>query len=375
LRPFNSLKEAREQAEAEALLLRLQAKGVPVESRADFCPDCDGEGLIHSGSAFADIPGQGWVRLNLAWSRACLCRRGRSRLALWRETQCASCDHGYLWEPYQGKKSLGASFCPNCGEGRRLLALKEEAIRAKAQLAIMRLVEESGLACGLRDKTFNNFLVVGKNETEREEREAARAQVLTAAQGGQSVILIGPCGIGKSHLAAAYLNLGLSHGQSGIFRTFARLMDSLRDTIGSEQASWGERLELLCSVRVLVIDDLDKTKFTEKAVEALFTLVDERIARNLPTVITINKTLAQLWERLYKVSGVDDGQVGALRSRLGGMAFNRVGWSCSDWRLEPLASASTSGGNSRPLLIAPASTIVRRASLKVLDPWNEAEEF
>lgn len=75
----------------------------------------------------------------------------------------------------------------------------------------------------------------------------------------------------------------------------------------------GESVELFerwCLIEILILDDVFKVKLTERVEEQIFLIVDERIQRGLPMIVTTNDTEDSLLSRL----SADRGQ--ALVARL-----------------------------------------------------------
>jgi len=95
-----------------------------------------------------------------------------------------------------------------------------------------------------------------------------------AAQPAGWLYLCGPCGAGKSHLAAAIANHLAMRGQ-GV--TYASVPDLLRFVRrGSGDGAADERLDALTAIDVLILDDLGAEHLTAWAQEQLFVLLKPR---------------------------------------------------------------------------------------------------
>jgi len=98
--------------------------------------------------------------------------------------------------------------------------------------------------------------------------------------------LCGPCGAGKSHLAAAIAHTLATSGQ-GV--TYASVPDLLRFVRrGFEERTADERLDALLAIEVLILDDLGAEYLTAWAQEQLFVLLNARYLANRATVLTSN---------------------------------------------------------------------------------------
>lgn len=99
-----------------------------------------------------------------------------------------------------------------------------------------------------------------------------------------NLVLLGPVGTGKTHTGIAALQYLASYrGCSFAFFPVVELLDALRPG-GDGDAL----LERLCSVRVLLLDDLGAEKGSEWTTERLYLLVNRRWLEGRPTIVTTN---------------------------------------------------------------------------------------
>lgn len=151
--------------------------------------------------------------------------------------------------------------------------------------------------------------------------------VLDAAKlvglGMGNLFLVGPAGVGKTHLAVGALRTLIeTKSVQGYFCVVAELMDELRR--GSKGGADAELVSRLTSAGGLVLDDLGVERTTAYATERLYLILDRwyRKQKN-GLVITSNKHLAWISEHL------DD----RIASRIAGMCeVHEV--SGEDWRLK-----------------------------------------
>lgn len=112
------------------------------------------------------------------------------------------------------------------------------------------------------------------------------------------LVFTGPSGCGKTHLAAAIANHRLSLGQPVFFMVVPDLLDHLRATFSpSSDLSYDDLFQLVCTIPLLILDDLGTQSSTPWAREKLFQIVNQRYNAQLPTVFTTN-ALEELEERL-----------------------------------------------------------------------------
>ncbi|HEX9057700.1 MAG TPA: ATP-binding protein [Ktedonobacterales bacterium] len=145
------------------------------------------------------------------------------------------------------------------------------------------------------DKTFDTF-----DPRVQGVREAFDAARTFAANPDGWLILSGPTGVGKTHLAAAVANYQLAEGNSVFFSVVPELLDHLRAAFapGSE-IPYDELFDRVRESGLLVLDDLGAENSTPWATEKLFQLMNYRYNYRMPTVITTNARLfTQMDERL-----------------------------------------------------------------------------
>ncbi|MGH3907349.1 MAG: IS21-like element helper ATPase IstB [Pseudonocardiaceae bacterium] len=103
---------------------------------------------------------------------------------------------------------------------------------------------------------------------------------------GESVILYGPVGVGKTHIAQALGHLAIRHGAEVRFATTSRVLADLAG--GHADGTWGRRLRELARPPVLILDDFGMRELTARQADDLYELINERAGRSL--VLTSNRS-------------------------------------------------------------------------------------
>jgi DNA replication protein DnaC len=154
------------------------------------------------------------------------------------------------------------------------------------------------------DKTFETF-----NATVPGLREAYDIARRYANDPMGWLVLSGPYGCGKTHLAAAVAQQHLATHQSVFFAVVPDLLHHLRAAFGpNSEITHDAMFDAIREVGLLVLDDLGAENGTAWAQEKLFQIINYRYNYRMPTVITTNH---QLQSRLDE----------RLRSRLSDLSF------------------------------------------------------
>lgn len=149
--------------------------------------------------------------------------------------------------------------------------------------------------------TFDNLTLKGRESDSTSEERFAHAWEAArnfAANPQGWLILVGPCGCGKTHLAAAIVNYRLGLGHFAFYITVPDLLDHLRATFSpSSDTPYDELFDQVCNAPLLVLDDFGMQSSTPWAKEKLDQLLTHRFNAQLPTVITAETPIEEMEER------------------------------------------------------------------------------
>ncbi len=139
--------------------------------------------------------------------------------------------------------------------------------------------------------TFQNFDPTGSIRADEQDRATLGSALTLAKNFARSpdgwLLLTGPNGCGKTHLAVAIAEVRLKEGQAVFLAFVPALLDHLRATFSPNSLiAYDELFEQIKTVPLLVLDDLGTESSTPWAEEKLYQIVVYRHNSRLPTVIT-----------------------------------------------------------------------------------------
>jgi len=115
-------------------------------------------------------------------------------------------------------------------------------------------------------------------------RELATCQFIERKE---SVILCGPVGVGKTHLAQALGHQACRSGYNVLFMKTNRLLADLGG--GRADETWEKRIQHYLKPNLLIVDDFAMKEFTKTQAEDLYELIDRRYHTS-SLIVTANRT-------------------------------------------------------------------------------------
>ena len=138
--------------------------------------------------------------------------------------------------------------------------------------------------------TFDNLLPSGRSNDPVSQKlfQLALDEIRKFAENPQGwIVMAGPVGSGKTHLACAVANYRISKGHPAFYITAAELLDHLRAAFSpSSEVEYDELFEQIKDSPLLVLDNLNYSATTAWSKGKLDQLLEHRFNSKLPTLIT-----------------------------------------------------------------------------------------
>jgi DNA replication protein DnaC len=188
---------------------------------------------------------------------------------------------------------MSAAPCPHCADTGWILQSAEGVKQARpcgCQAARRRRerVAATEIPERYRDCNFENFS--DNNASLQKAKRVAREFVDTYPDVEAGLLLVGPSGRGKTHLACAILSeLVSSKGVTGLYADFSELLLKIQTSFRPDADSSKESiLQPYAEVELLVLDELGASKPHPWVLDVLYNLLNTRYNRRRITIVTSN---------------------------------------------------------------------------------------
>ncbi len=167
------------------------------------------------------------------------------------------------------------------------------------------------------------------------------------------LLLVGPQGVGKTHLAVAVLRMLIERGHEGIFFDYQNLLERIRGGYNEKLGGANrETYQTALDAEVLLLDDLGAHRVTDWVEDTVTSLITYRCNYRKPLIATTNFPDPEMGgistERMapggtvkYLVHDTLEQRIGSrARSRLFEMCTIVQMWGLADYRQRPRRTTS-----------------------------------
>ena len=172
-----------------------------------------------------------------------------------------------------------------------LAILSELEATARYNKRVQRHIKESKLPSSKTLATFNFSAAKSINQAQIE----ALAENNDWVKNAENVVIFGPSGVGKTHLAAAIGYNLINQGTRVLFASTTEVVQKLQ--IARKEYKLPEALNKLSRYPLLILDDIGYVKKDEMETSVLFELIADRY-ENSSLIITANQPFAD-WDSIF----------------------------------------------------------------------------
>lgn len=218
------------------------------------------------------------------------------------ETKEAICEkHGVYQEVTRNLMGIPfRSKCPICSKERAEKESQEKQ-KKEAQEKYMRWlgkINNAGIPERFKTRTLETYVVDTNNSKQQKifgfcKDYAANFQQIRKT--GQSFMMLGTVGTGKTHLSIGVALEVMKNGNSAVFSSASKIFRAIKDTYhkGSHQKE-SEVMAIYTQCDLLIIDEVGVQRGSDFEKETFFDVINERYENMRPTIILSNLTIEEI---------------------------------------------------------------------------------
>lgn len=172
-----------------------------------------------------------------------------------------------------------------------LSMLSNMEVAYRTQKRIMRHIKESKLPSGKTLDTFDFNVTKSINAAQ----VTALADNVSWVKQANNLVIFGPSGVGKTHLAAAIAYRMIEQGIRALFMPTTTLVQKLQRA--NQEYKLADAIAKLARVPILILDDIGYVKKNEAETSVLFELIADRYESG-SLIITANQPFSE-WDQIF----------------------------------------------------------------------------
>lgn len=153
--------------------------------------------------------------------------------------------------------------------------------------------------------TFDINLYSGNTPYETEQYRGIMRRILSFCksyaegfyEGSDNIIFFGRTGVGKTHLSLAIANEVIKKGFNVLYDSTLNYLNQIEKEHFGRSDSYDDTLSQLLSADLLILDDLGSEFTTQFYTSTIYNIINTRINRNLPTIISTNLSQDEILKR------------------------------------------------------------------------------
>ena len=186
--------------------------------------------------------------------------------------------------------------CPACQDsgyiGERLCSCHRELLKDIERNSLKRLAPLDRCTFDSFDINYYPAEAMENGVSPREKAEKILNSCRLYAQSfnlhSPSILFMGGTGLGKTHLSLAIANVVINKGFSVVYGTSQNILSDLQnENFGRSEGIYYNEYEVL-HADLLIIDDLGTEYKNQYSVACLYNIINTRILKNQPTIISTN---------------------------------------------------------------------------------------
>lgn len=206
---------------------------------------------------------------------------------------CEKCQDTGLVEDYDSERrvSYGTKLC-SC----HMDLLKKYASEKMSSMTPLELSSFEDFDLDYYPKQSNGDGFMSPYERMKSVYEGCRAYADSFGTDSNSLYFYGRTGLGKTHLSLAIANEVMKKGYNVVYGSVLNFLNKLeREKFG--RADSFETEDILIGADLLILDDLGAEISTAVATSSLYNIINSRIARSVPTIISSNLSIKEIQDR------------------------------------------------------------------------------